>query len=283
VREGEAVVSIRGEKDIMGKIISQLPAPIGPDGQELSAEEIERINAEPTYVPVDLDRHGKIVTFFVAADFDQVEKESDQAYQLLKADEYKILVDDRKKSRAAAKTDDDGESNELSGDQNRKLIELRPKQREVFANLVFPAILGGNVPGMPQLDGVEGKRELRVFLDSGSKTSRAVLEALVMAYDPTGPLAQGRKMQQSSQRLIEQLESKVMERMEKVLAEARAAPETEMEAETDSPKLATTATATSSETPTATKAPTPPDASSAPSPEVTAAASPAASTPIAKV
>lgn len=231
----------------MGKIIGRLPSPVDEQGHELTAEEIEQLSTEPDYVKVPLERNGRRVVFSVAADFDQVERAADDAYQLFKAERYKIIADERPKRarnskftnlKATATTDENTTDEEqdsedagiISGEQNLKLVQLNPQQRKIFIDLVLPCVLGGNVPGMPELpqeneyapgQSLTANRRgpLRAWFESGGATAEATLEALVMACDPTGYLAQGKADMELQRRLREELETKVRERMAELTTE----------------------------------------------------------------
>lgn len=205
----------------MAKIITKLPEPTDAQGNLLSAEEIEQLAQEPTYVRVEIERNGRKVFYTVAADFDRVTKEADQAYQLFKAQQYKIYAGEKKSPRNSKltnlregddETDEDDDS--LTGEQNMKLVELNPQQRAVFTELVLPSIMGGNVPALPERGA--NNPETRQWFDGGGQTSTAVLEALVMAYDPTGPLAQGKMARERVAELTRQVEEKLQAQMEKL-------------------------------------------------------------------
>lgn len=214
----------------MAKVIMKIPAPVDASGRELTVEEIEELGTEPEYVEVLLEINGQEYRFSVACDFDQVSKDADQAYQLLKAREYKIRVDERVKKRRNSKltniapdatADEETEDeNILSGEQFQKLIELQPDQRKVFIDLALPSICGHNVPKMPVQESGEDdsgyRRRLRTWFEAGGKTSTTVLEAVVMSYDPTAFLAEERRAARRQKELMATLQKKLEAAMEAV-------------------------------------------------------------------
>jgi hypothetical protein len=207
----------------MGKTIN-LPAPIDADGKPLSAEQIEEFALEPVYVPVSIERDGKTAVFHVAADFDQVSTDADQTYQLSKASAYRIYADGPKRKVRNSKLtnlkeDEDGEEEgtALSGDQNEKLVALRPKQRQAHLGLLFPSgwevnpvIVGTNIPGLP-----EGP-DFKTWMEKGGSTADLIIEALVMAYDPTGPLAQGKEQQRQAAEMAKEMSEAFKEGISKI-------------------------------------------------------------------
>ena len=272
----------------MSKIISKIPAPVDADGRELSAEEVEELSSEPTYVPVAIDINGREITFHVAADFDQVSKNGDQAYQLLKAKQYKIRIDDRQKKRKINSKythlsgDNAGDINEttteetadedvLSGDQYIAIVELQTVEHATFIDLVLPSIVGHNVPRMPQNTGDESdfRRRLRDWFEAGGKTAITVLESLVASYDPTGPLAEGRTRAAQQKAMMKALNEKMMKAVETMdvndvteTLTKEAEPPTESSAQSSEDLTVTESVSTP--TPM-----TPNDNSSMPSPEAT--------------
>jgi hypothetical protein len=264
----------------MGKTIN-LPAPIDADGKPLSAEQIEEFALEPIYVPVIIERDGKLATFHVAADFDQVSTDADQTYQLSKAMAYRIYADGSKRKTRNSKLtnlkeEEDGEEEgtALSGDQNEKLVGLRPKQRLAHLGLIFPAgwetnpvILGTNMPGIPT------GQDLKPWMEKGGSTADAILEALVMAYDPTGPLAQGKERQRQAAEMAKQMETAIAEGLSKISA-GPALEGSELSSPNDLPSslhLVPTSEATTVSSPITS------ESTGEPGPAATAAESPAAS------
>lgn len=194
-----------------------LPEPIGPNGEVLTAEEIEKLSQEPQFVPVELPE-GK---FCVAVDFDCCGRAEKKAYDQWKARRYGVIVDERPALVKKAKGASDEEANAmLTGAQVAKLAELDDELTSIATNLLLPAILGGNVPKMPTSSDLSAMRTgLRIWLETGAPRPRAVLEALLEAFDPTNPLAHEKAAQAKQARLSELMEGTVLEKMQNLLGD----------------------------------------------------------------
>jgi hypothetical protein len=217
----------------------ELPKPLGPDGEPLSQEQIEKLNEEPLMVPVELTENSITRTFFIAADFDQCGREEKKVYDKWKARYYGVIQDERpvhRKGKAADKgAEADSEERTLSGSQIEKLAELNDELNTIGTNLIFPAVLGGNVPGMPQPADSEGKRKLRIWLEGGTPRGRAALEGLLSAFDPTGHLAQEKLAAKKQAEMSEMMEKQLMGRMSSFLEQVGPEPKPQENPEVKAP------------------------------------------------
>lgn len=227
-----------------------LPKPIDEHGRELSAETIEKLNNEPTFVRVRVEQNDAVGVFTVAADFAKVLSEADEAYQALNGERYKIIANDQqlreKQRRAAAKelgvgVEEVELQENLSGDANALLIAMLPRERKVFTDLCLPCVLGHDVPRMPPMGATgevtgDERRAVRAWFESGNPTVQAVLEAMVMAYDPTGPLAEKKLRRELQKQFSEELMSKMLETAS---AQTEPTSETEPGTEMETPNLET--------------------------------------------
>lgn len=191
----------------------ELPPVLGPDNIPLTVEESERSLREPEHIELSIKRGKETRIYTVLADLDNVDGRALDAYDVFKNRNAAIFAPDpkaRRNSKFTAPKDEEGDDEpQVTADQLIKAAKMKPEQRTVFLELLYPAdwesnpvILASNLPELP-----DDAAEAKAWFERGGPYAIAVMEAVVMAIDPTGPLAQMKENQVRAQ----DMETEMME------------------------------------------------------------------------